>query len=187
MMRYTRGFTLIELVVTTALLGGILILLGVIVSASYQNTSFLTGRGAMTAALSNTLETITSYVVLGSDLPATYTHDSVTYTQGPSTMIIAIPSLNAQEEALPSLFDTVVIDCAQVQSECSLGVFPASASSRTQTNRTIASGLTETLFSYVQTSGQKSVTVTLTGSQETHGTTTTFPVTQTIYLLNQLP
>ncbi|NCO44224.1 prepilin-type N-terminal cleavage/methylation domain-containing protein, partial [Candidatus Berkelbacteria bacterium] len=64
MMR-RRGFTLIELMVTTALLGGILIVLGIILSGSYQQTAFLTGRGAMTGSVTNALETITSYALLG--------------------------------------------------------------------------------------------------------------------------
>lgn len=183
MMR-THGFTLIELMVTTALLGGILIVLGIIVSGSYQNTAFLTGRGAMTGNVTNALETITSYTLLGTDLPATYTNGDETYTRGPSTLIVAIPSLDAQGATLPSSSDNVIVNCIS-SGECTLVLYPALGSSRAQTQRVIISELTGATFMYGLTQGHKNVTVTLIGGHESHGNTITFPMTQTIYLLNQ--
>ncbi|NCO44039.1 hypothetical protein GW889_00735 [Candidatus Berkelbacteria bacterium] len=46
-------------------------------------------------------------------------------------------------------------------------------------------GLSNATFTYGLTQGQKQVTVTLTGKQDSHGNTITFPITQTTYLLNQ--
>jgi len=184
MMR-RRGFTLIELMVTTALLGGILIVLGIILSGSYQQTAFLTGRGAMTGSVTNALETITSYALLGADMPATYTYSSTTYTRSPSTLIMAIPSLDAQGATIPSSSDTVIFNYVSATGECTLFIYPANGSNRSQTQRVIVNVLSNATFTYGLTQGQKQVTVTLTGKQDSHGNTITFPITQTTYLLNQ--
>lgn len=182
-MMKRRGFTLVELMVTTALLGGILVVLSLIISGSSQNTSFLTGRGVLTATVSNAVETITSYALLGSDLPAAYSTTSHTYSRGPSTLILSIPSVDALGAPIASSFDSVVVDC--VQGECTLYIFPAGGSSRAQTQRTVISGLASSSFVYDLTPGRKIITVVFTGSQISHGNTVLFPMTQTTYLFNQ--
>lgn len=185
-----RGFTLIELIITIVIIGAVVIILGLMVSSVYQKASFLTGRGAMATSLTNTIETITSYISLGSDLPASYTYNNTTYTRSSTTVIITVPSIDNTGAAIAGSNDTIVIDAPTGNSPpnpvCTLYIFPSAASSRSLTSRIISQpSLSGVIFDYGLTAGQETVRATFTGSQNEHGSVVPFQIVHQIYLANQ--
>lgn len=184
MLKRRSGLTLIEVLVTVALVGGVIGVLTLVITSGFQGAAFFQTRGQTASGLAYSLETIASSATLASNLPATYTSGSNNYTASSSTLIITLPSIDTQGAAISGSSDTIVYVYDSNTKDITQYTYPAQASARSQDTRKIAKDLVGATFTQ-NLSGSKYVTINLTGAQTESGRQINFPLSQTVYLINQ--
>jgi Tfp pilus assembly protein PilW len=160
---HTKGFTLVETVIVTALMLLLLIVL-------YQfflitNTLFLTSRGDVTAAreASSVVTAVERSMRQASHTLASRTFSGVGYTVGPSTLILEIPSIDGAGVVLAGKYDYAVF---YLQGQMVYERFEAdAASSRTTRTRQLSDRVSALTFTYDNNNNYalvKAVTVDVT-------------------------
>ncbi len=104
-----RGFTLAEVLVVTGLMS-ILISLGVGIFLAnnkfYQNQ---TGKVLNVNVTREAADRINEYTRLGITFATSHIYNLVTYTTGPETLILQIPSVESDGDIISGVFDYVII------------------------------------------------------------------------------
>ena len=106
------------------------------------------------------------------------------YTASPTTVIISLPSVDSQGGVVEGKFDTIIFDYISGTQTLTEYIFPDIASTRQKVARDLANNLASVNFSTNLTS-KKYVTISLTGKQMVSGRQVDFPLTQTVYIMNQ--
>lgn len=156
------GFTVLELVIAVAILGIISGFIATIVIRS--GIIFEKQQGTVETGLANrfTLDEIAANVRTAAQIEESFSSGSESFTTGTTTLILKIPSINADGETISGVFDRVVFyfDAGKIIKK----VYPDAQSSRKQTSQ-ILTAATKTLnftFNNVNIASASAVTVNLT-------------------------
>lgn len=105
----TRGFTLAEVIVVTALLA-ILMTLGVGIFLS-NNRFYETQTGEVTSINSTRQagDKINEYTRTALAFVTSRVHNSITYTAGAQTLILQLPAVDSSSEIIAGVYDYVIV------------------------------------------------------------------------------
>lgn len=182
-----RGFTIIELLITVAILTIVAVVTAEIFASHYLlfgslSTTLETERSGFLAVENIRGVTLGARRVLG-----TATINGVPYSSGTSTLILETPTIDGSGNLLPALYDTVVIyrdptDQTKLWTETAV----AAGSARQTTKRLLSDFVQDLLFLYNNNtvSSATQIDVSLILSRVTRKTTPETPLSLTIDLRN---
>jgi prepilin-type N-terminal cleavage/methylation domain-containing protein len=148
-----KGFTLVEILIGVAaagVIGSILVAFLTQNSRIYTHQNTKVNQGMeLNTAFAEIEETIKSGGSVVSQYPAT---GQATHTTGLNTLVISVPSINAQGAVLQNSYDYVVLypDAKILRKK----VFPDAASSREQVDTVLSTKLSKLEFKYYDSAGQ---------------------------------
>jgi prepilin-type N-terminal cleavage/methylation domain-containing protein len=184
MRRITLGFTLIETLVVTALMGLLLVVLYDFFLIT--NTFFYTANGEVSAATNARMAVteITTLTRTSSHALASRTFSGVSYTAGPTTLILELPAVGVSGAVIVGVYDYVVFYLTNgVLYE---KVEANGSSSRLSRTRILADTVSALTFTYdnADYSLIKAVTVDLTTQAVVKGQTFSTHLREQVYRRN---
>lgn len=146
-----RGFTLLELMITTAIVGIVGTLLAMILVNNtglfYQQSSKVTqGVG-----LNDSLTEVRSNIKEAQSVANSYVSGGTTYTSGPSELVLQLSSFDSSGNVIADTYDYVVF--AKQSDQIRFKVFPNVASSRKSAEQILSLAVDQILFEYFDNAG----------------------------------
>lgn len=152
-LRRSGGFTLIEIMLyggLAAIIGGVLITSMVSSSGIFFGQNAAVNQGV---TINNTITQITELIKQSSSIAANYVDGSTTYTTNASTLVLALPSIDATGSVIANTFDYAVISAdGQKPYILRKRFFPNGLSSKTSADTVMVTSLSTILFEYLDNS-----------------------------------
>src|SRR5687768_12128464 len=98
MIKKRRGYTLIELMVSSAIISLVVTILSLLIIDAFTNVHKILSRTDLTNQSKQVLETISRNTRLAQDLPDSVTINGTTYQASASTLILTLASINSAGE-----------------------------------------------------------------------------------------
>jgi prepilin-type N-terminal cleavage/methylation domain-containing protein len=149
-----RGFTLIEVMVAMA----VVTILGVVLmQLLVQNNSIFFSQSSQISqglALNDGISIITSDIKNSASVASGYPDPSPTITSGQNSIVLAIPSLDSNNQVIDQTFDyeTISADTA-IPTVLREQLYPAAQSSRKAINHVLTTALSSINFNYLDLNG----------------------------------
>lgn len=182
--RQSRGFTLVELIISTAIavvVGGLLI--SIFVSNTglfYRESSKISEGLGINDSLSSIRSSIKQTQAVASGYPLVFP----AYTSSTSELVLQIAAIDSSSNIIANTYDYIVYTTSQ--NKLYMKVFPDALSSRKSVDKILSSNVTSVVFNYLDSSGNSvtpvsaiKVKVTITLNQQVGlGTETNIATTE---------
>jgi prepilin-type N-terminal cleavage/methylation domain-containing protein len=148
-----KGFGLIEVLVTIAILG----IISVVFIQSYLNSQktfdVQKSKSALQTETRNSLDQIAKWVKLSTSVVSTLTVDNKTYTTSSEIIILKVLSVDDDQDVIADTYDYIVFQPNSIYSnQLDQMIYPDNNSSREQTSRTLDKNLSAIEFKYYNNS-----------------------------------
>jgi uncharacterized membrane-anchored protein YhcB (DUF1043 family) len=180
-----KGESLIEVIITTALVSTIVIILTMFMMRVLDNVVYITDRSNLTQETSLTLDNINRNIRLAKSLLSDYQNGATHYTTSATTLILSLPSLDSNNNIISNQYDTIIY--SQDQSDTSHlneVVVPASGSIRPERHGAVFTSLGEITFTRTITSKSIKIDTKITGQQTINNNLSRFSLESTSSLRN---
>lgn len=179
-----KGVSLIELLITVAMIGGVVTLLTMVMIDGFKNFDFVSLRANLLSQTSLTLEGISRDIRLANGLPSTFTYSGQTFNASSTVLILTLPSIDATGQIIPGTNDTIVYYPDVSGGALNELVVPGSGSARPSQNKAILTVLDQVNFAVTDAYQGKSIALTLSSKDIFEGRISGFSLTNTIKTRN---
>lgn len=161
-----KGESLIEVMITVALVSIVIFILTVFMTKVLDEVTYITGRSDLTQETSLTLDNIVRNIRLAQSLPNTYQFDNTTYTSSATTLIISLPSIDANNNVINGESDIIIYyQDPTLSTKLDQIIIPANNSVRPTHQGSVFTNLGQIKFTQSSNNQSTKVDVQITGQK----------------------
>lgn len=143
-LRKSKGFTLIELIITLSLITFVITIIVTILINSSNTYTFVSQQKKITDESDFAIQSINSFIRSSKNVVSQYSYNSVNYSLSDSTLILNLPSINNSGDIIISENDVAIfnLDNGSLRQI----IIPSQSSIRPQIDKTITGDVEQLTF-----------------------------------------
>lgn len=181
-----KGITLIEVLVTSGLIGAISTLLIYSLIFGMQSSDYTINRSGDTGNASIAINDISKSILLSISLVDRITYQSVEYVSDSDTLILQLPAIDSQADVVVGSSDYIIYDYDVGSKTLKEKILPSESSSREFALRNLLENVKSVSFVTNNSSKGKTVLVNLDINSVSGGKISNYMLSRTVRLRNQV-